>query len=537
MYKRCMTHEEKAESLSRDEIVALLVSQEQSAARIFELEQRLEWFQRQIFGQKSERRVDLPDAAQLALGESFAAGATPEAPALTIPSHTRSRAKKPWEGTPGDSGLRFDPTVVPVREIKVPNPDTEIYPPGSYDVIDQRVTYRLAQLSGSYIVLKYTRDVLKLKGTDSFSCPPAPPAVIEKSYADVSFLALLIIEKFIYHLPLYRLHQRLLDCGILLARATLTNLVHQSAVLLRPIYEAQLRSILASSVVAIDETLIRAGRSPDKKGKMHSAYFWPIFGDREEVAFHFATTRSRIVVNELLKDFTGTALTDGYAAYDHFGKTSDRVRRAQCWSHARREFLAAENAEPALAQEALERIRRIYEEEAKIRDAGLEHEAKLEHRAVHCKPLVDAFFAWLEGTVQERLLLPSNPFTKAAAYSLERKDALCVFLENPAVPIDTNHLEREIRPIALGRKNWLFCWSEVGAVDVGILQSLLRTCRLHGVDPFTYLVDVLQRVATHPAAQVDQLTPRLWKLHFAADPLRSDVSPHPMGKAIHDAAK
>ena len=98
-------------------------------------------------------------------------------------------------------------------------------------------------------------------------------------------------------------------------------------------------------------------------------------------------------------------------------------------------------------------------------------------------------------------------------------------LRYPDVPIDTNHLEREIRPIALGRKNWLFCWTEVGAKYVGIFQGLLATCRLHGVDPYTYFVDVLQRIASHPASRVQELTPRLWKHHFAANPLRSDVDP------------
>lgn len=119
--------------------------------------------------------------------------------------------------------------------------------------------------------------------------------------------------------------------------------------------------------------------------------------------------------------------------------------------------------------------------------------------------------------------MPSNPFAQAASYALERETELRVFLADPAVPMDTNHLEREIRPIALGRKNWLFCWTELGAKYVGIAQSLIRTCRLQGVHPYTYLVDVLQRVATHPASEVALLTPRLWKVHFAANPLRSDV--------------
>ncbi len=121
------------------------------------------------------------------------------------------------------------------------------------------------------------------------------------------------------------------------------------------------------------------------------------------------------------------------------------------------------------------------------------------------------------------VILPTNPFGQAARYTLVREAALQVFLANPEVPLDTNHLEREIRPIALGRKNWLFCWTEVGARHVGIIQSLLATCRLHGIDPYVYLVDVLQRIDTHPALDVQLLTPRLWKQHFADQPLRSDL--------------
>jgi transposase len=517
-----MTIEEKAASLSHDEIVALLVAQDALTARLAELEQRLQWFQRQIFGEKSERRVEVADAAQLALGQPFAVGATPPAPAITIPGHTRNRAKRPWEGTPADSGLRFGPSV-PVQEIKVPNPDTAIYPPGSYDVIDQHVTYRLAQRPGAYVILKYVRDVLKLKDSEKFSCPPAPMAVIDKSYADVSFLVGLLIDKFLYHLPVYRLHQRLRDCDILLARGTLTNLVHQTAALLRPIYDAQMRSILTSAVLLIDETPIRAGRHPEKKGKMQSAYFWPIYGDQDEIGFHFANTRAQTVIEKLLKDFAGTYVTDGYGVYDAYAKSTDGLCRAQCWTHARREFVKAEEYEPELTTKALGFIRDMYAHEATIRDLALEGEKKLEHRVEHTKPIVDAFFVWLEGTLRDRILLRSNRFTKAAAYVLKRRDALYVFLGNPAVPIDTNELEREIRPIAVGRKNWLFCWSEIGAEYVGIVQSLIRTCRLQGIDPTTYLTDVLQRVDTHPAADVHLLTPRLWKDNFAASPLRSDV--------------
>jgi transposase len=117
----------------------------------------------------------------------------------------------------------------------------------------------------------------------------------------------------------------------------------------------------------------------------------------------------------------------------------------------------------------------------------------------------------------------SNPLSKALACAMKREQALNVFLSDPGVPPDTNHLERALRVIPMGRRNWLFSWTETGAEHVGIIQSLLVTCKLHDVNPYEYLVDVLQRVSVHPASRVEELTPRLWKEYFADNPLRSDL--------------
>jgi len=320
-------------------------------------------------------------------------------------------------------------------------------------------------------------------------------------------------------LPLYRQHQRMEQAGVYLSRSTLTNWAQRTSELLVPIYQAQLSSILDSAVLAMDETPIKAGRKA--KGKMKTGYFWPIFGEKQEIAFVFAPTRATRVIHEALGPFQGVLLTDGYEAYERFAKATDGVIRAQCWSHARRKFVEAEASESVLTKKALDWIAELYEHESILQKKHQSGEKALLYRAVHCKPIVDRFFAWLADAFHDHLLLPSSPFTKAANYALEREKALKVFLENPDVPLDTNHLEREIRPIALGRKNWLFCWTEMGAQQVAVVQSLLRTCRMHGIDPYTYLVDVLQRIATHPAKNVHQLTPRLWKEHFADDPMRS----------------
>ena len=170
----------------------------------------------------------------------------------------------------------------------------------------------------------------------------------------------------------------------------------------------------------------------------------------------------------------------------------------------------------------------MYAVEQAIRDRKLEGEAKLEYRSRHAHPVVETFFGWCYDQRQRVDLVTSSPFAKALVYADRRQTELRVYLGDPDVPIDTNHLERALRVIPMGRKNWLFCWTEVGARHVGIIQSLLTTCRLQGVDPYTYLVDVLQRVSLHPARQVEDLTPRRWKDLFAANPLRSDL--HGLGQ-------
>ncbi len=519
-----MTLEEQAAALPLDEIVALLVARQELAQQNAELQRQVEWFKRQLFGRKSEQRLREPDAQQLPLAGMLTPTAEPAAapppPTETVKAYQRRGRYPSPAALPEESGLRFDPSV-PVEVIELPTPEVAGLRADEYEVIGEKISYRLAQRPGAYVILKYVRKVLKRKATAELSCPPAPPAVLEKSFADVSILVGLLIDKFRYHLPLYRQHQRLAHAGIRLSRTTLTQWVHRTADLLEPIYYALLSSILQSQVLTLDETPIKAGRRG--KGQLQTGYFWPVYGDQAEIAFPFAASRAGSVVREALGNFCGVLVTDGYKVYERFAQTVNGVVHAQCWAHTRRQFVEAEQAEPTLVARALDFIGALYAQEALSRDRRLENEDKLRYRAEHAKPVVEEFFCWLARTVTEQVLLPSNPFTKAAHYALEREQALRIFLEYPNVPLDTNPLEREIRAIALGRKNWGFCWTEVGARYVGIVQSLLASCRLQGVDPYVYLVDVLQRIDTHPAFEVHLLTPRLWKQHFAANPLRSDL--------------
>ena len=444
-----MTFADRAAALRPAEIVALL---EENAL----LKQQNAWFKRQLFGRKSERRVREPDLQQLVLGLGLSTpdpAAQPPSPTETVKAYQRRAPFTALAMGADESGLRFDASV-PLQEIRLCPPAVTDLPPEAYELIGEKVTYRLAQRPGAYVILKYVRPVVKVKETQALVCTPAPSAVLERSFAEVSLLAGLLVDKFRFHLPLYRQHQRLAAAGIHLSRATLTQWVHRTAALVEPISHALLSSILQSKVLAMDETPIKAGRQA--KGKLHTGYFWPVYGDQDEIAFPYAASRAQSVVREALGQFCGVLLTDGYTVYERYAQTVNRIVHAQCWAHCRRQCVDAAAIEPPLVAQALDFMGQLYHQEAQARARALTEEALLTFRAEYAKPLVDAFFAWLTRTLREQVLLPTNPFTKAARYALARERALRVFLEYPTVPLDTNHLEREIRAIAMGRKAWLF---------------------------------------------------------------------------------
>src|SRR5690606_32743687 len=172
---------------------------------------------------------------------------------------------------------------------------------------------------------------------------------------------------------------------------------------------------------------------------------------------------------------------------------------------------------------ALEYIGRLYGIEAQIKEQSLQEKQITAYRQAHAKPVVDAFFAWVWEKRQRIDLTKTDLLSTALVYAHNREHALRVYLDDRSLQPDTNHLERALRVIPMGRKNWMFAWTEIGAEHIGIIQSLLVSCRLHDVNPYSYLVDVFQRIDRHPANDTVSLTPRVWKEKFAGNPLRSDV--------------
>lgn len=508
-----------------NQIQSLLTAQLEESARLREenqaLKQELLWLKNQVFGQKSEKRPVAPNPLQASLLGAASEPAPAEGEKITVTYERGKAPKGRADDCVNDSGLRFGPEV-PVKVIEQTPPELEGPDADQFEVIAIKRCFRLAQQPAGYVVLEYRRPVLKRKGEGKPLPCPAPANVLDKSIADVSLLVGLLLDKFQYHLPLYRQHQRLTQAGITLSRATLTNLGKRSIELLRPIVAAQLKNVLQSKVLAMDETPIKAGKAG--KGKMKQGWFWPLYGDRDEVVFTYSESRGRQHIEQILRQqFTGTLLSDGHAAYARYAEENEGVTHAQCWVHSRRYFINAEAQEPEAVRQALDHIARLYQIEKEIADANLSGEKKQQYRLEHSKPVVDQFFQWCQDQLQRTDLTPTNLLTKALGYVMHREHKLRVFLEDPDLPMDTNHLERALRPIPMGRKNWMFCWTELGAEHVGIIQSLITTCKLHDVNPYHYLTDVLQRVGSHPAKDVIELTPRIWKEKFATNPLRSDV--------------
>ena len=362
---------------------------------------------------------------------------------------------------------------------------------------------------------------MKLKASEAIVCAPALSNIIDGNRADVNFVAGLLIDQFAYHLPRYRQHQRLTDAGFTVSRSWLTQIAQQRVSLIEAIYEAQFASIRESRVKAMDETPIKAGQGGT--GKLKRGHFWPVHRERDDICFPFFESREIKHVEAALgltPAERAVLLSDGYRAYAHYAAKTGNTH-APCWAHTRRGFFEAQAAEPEAATEALALIGELYQVEEDIRQAGLKGERKKDHRLAHAKPIVERFFAWIDERFAAQGPLPSNPLTKALAHA--RHFGLEVFLSDPDVPIDTNHLERALRATPMGRRNGMFRWTELGERNVGIRQSLIVTCRLHDINPHDYLVDVLQRVGQHPAGRAHELTPRCWKALFAANPLRSPV--------------
>lgn len=339
---------------------------------------------------------------------------------------------------------------------------------------------------------------------------PAPERLIENGIPTEALVAHVLVAKYADHTPLYRQAQIYARQGVTLDRSTLTDWVGRAAFALRPVHARLLEQLKQSTKLFADETtapVLDPGRGRVKKGQL-----WAYARDERPwaghappgVAYVYAPDRKHARPAEHLAGFSGTLQVDGYGAYADLAEAGDVVL-AFCWSHVRRQFYDIQAKTPApIAAEALVRIAPLYAVEADIR--GLSADERRQARQQRSKPLVDALRLWLEA--QHAAVSGKSTIAAAIRYALSRWDGLARFLDDGRVEIDSNVVERSIRPIALGRKNHLFAGSDGGGEHWAVIASLIETCKMNGVDPQAYLRNVLVKiVARHPMSGIDELLP------------------------------
>jgi hypothetical protein len=322
--------------------------------------------------------------------------------------------------------------------------------------------------------------------------------------AGEGLLAQIVIDKYVDHLPLYRQMQRFERAGVRLPYSTLTEWVSATCELITPLFNALKAEVLQSGYLHADETPIKV-IDKDKKGETHRGYYWVYQNSLDKIVFFdYQEGRGREGPMEILENFKGYLQTDGYAVYDIFDKRPS-ITLLHCMAHARRMFNEALDNDYERASHALEEIQKLYAIERISKENNLNFEELKTVRCLKSAPVLKGLSGWMQQ--QYIHVLPKSAIGKALAYSLERWDHLSLYLTNGKLNIDNNPVENSIRPVALGRKNYLFAGSHEAAKRSGMLYSLLGTCKMHGIEPYGWLKEVLQKIADHPINKIRNLLP------------------------------
>jgi transposase len=376
---------------------------------------------------------------------------------------------------------------------------------GARRVIGEEAREQLEYVPASLIVLEHVRPKYACKACAAHVViAPRLPEPIERGLPGTGLLAHVVTSKLADHLPLYRQEAIFRRHGVELSRSTMCDWMAACAGLLEPIVGAMTRRVLASKVIGTDDTPVtvqdRAGKG-SKTGRL-----WAYLGDCDNpfVVYDYTPDRSRDGPERFLKDYrSGYLQSDAYAGYD--GLHARGLVEVGCWAHARRKFHEARTSDPERSHAGIAWIGRIYAVEREAKDEGRDDARLMAARAERSRPLLESFAAWLEGEVKKAL--PKSPAGEAIAYARSNWVALSRYLESPYLSIDNNATENAIRPIAVGRKNWLHLGSDRGGRTAATLLSLVQSCKSLGNEPFAYLRDVLDRVSTHPASRIDDLLP------------------------------
>jgi transposase len=378
--------------------------------------------------------------------------------------------------------------------------------------IGEDVTELLAYQPGELYVKQIRRPRYAVADTSSIVQATAPARAIEKCSADNSLLAQVVVEKYIDHLPLYRQIKRYERLGSKISDSTIGDWVRQLAHALAGIFACHKEQVLSAGYLHADETIIKV-LSDKKKGTTHQGYYWVYQSHHDKlVLFDYQTSRASEGPETILKDFKGYLQTDAYSGYDIFKDYPD-ITMFNCMAHARRKFHEALTNDKVRAEYALQQIQQLYAIERQAKVNNTNGVALTQYRQQNAVPILNALENWMKKACEE--VLPSSTIAKALNYCIKRWDALSLYATNGILNIDNNPVENSIRPVALGRKNYLFAGSHSAAERAAIFYSLFATCKVHDVNPYNWLKDVLDKMPYWKPSALKELLPQNWKNQFA----------------------
>ena len=482
-----------------------------------QLEWKLKDLQAKLFGKSSEKIH--PDELQLILEGLEAEAALDTAPE---PSAEETKPKRKHRS----KKMEF-PEDLPEETIELDLPESERECPvtgGERRFIRWEETIKINYVPGYFRRLRIRRAVRALSpavrenSDEAVDAPvltaemPAEYRVIPGAVAGSGLLAYLLVAKYCDHLPFYRLQQIFRTRHqVRIDRATMCHWMKRCSELLYILYEALRLDLLSGDYLQVDETSVKL-LDPDTKGKAKQSYFWVITRPGKGVLYWFGPGRGGEVAAELLAGFGGKLQTDGYEVYESLAKQNNQLDHFGCWAHARRKFVESLESGGADAAWYVAEIQRLYRVETRCDDESMSAEERAEVRGKESKPVLAKIKARLDADAGSGRILPSSPLGKAIRYTRERWASLERYAEegNGEVRIDNNPVENAIRPSAVGKKNWLFIGHPKAGQRSAIIYTIIEECRLHGVDPFAYLADVMPRIMDHSSHRIAELLPRQW---------------------------
>lgn len=458
---------------------------------------------RTIFGRSSERFIK-SDPNQLILDFGGEAELQQEIECLKTQAASKIFVHAPSKKESQHPVRKALPEHIERREeIIEPSP----MPQGGKYIGDE-VTEVLEYIPGELYVRRIVRRKYALAGGEGVVIGELPSLPLPKSNAGASLLSHLLVSKYQDHLPLHRQIDIMRREGVSLSASTVNNWVAGAADLLEPLSDALRSRVLGSDYIQVDESIIPV-MDKDKPGATRKGYHWVVRSPEEKsLFFHYDRgSRAQRVIVELLKDYRGAVQSDGYGAYDIY-ENKEGVLLLGCWAHARRKFDQALGNDPPRAQFAMEQIQSLYAIERRITDENLPCKQAEELRKNEAYPILRAFEVWLEQN--HASVLPSSPIGKAIRYTYGIYPRLARYVVDGRYRIDNNLAENAVRPLALGRKNYMFCQNHESAARTAIIYSLLGTCRACGVNPTAWLTDVLDRIQDHSVLRLNELLPDRW---------------------------